>query len=246
MAVEDDVRNANVARNSAVTPNRLGLRFDPHGRTAHVMAFGPSLKRTWPVAAMARARGEDVFTMSGSHKFMIERGVIPVAHMDCDPRPHKLAMMGTPHKDVKYWIASCCAPEYVDTIVPFDHALWHSYNGTPSREAFTIDPDYPIMVVGGGSIGLRALSVLYCRGYRHFEVHGMDCCFEDDEHHAGKHLGKNLEGAPVKCGERWFTANAVMIVYARYFQKQVKMMPDATFAFHGDGLLKAMVLEGAK
>ncbi len=243
-AVDDLTRNENVKINCAKNSNRLALDMEPHDRTAHIACFGPSLIQTWPQLAIARATGHSIYSVSGSHKFLIDRDVIPFAHMDCDPRPHKVAMLGEPHKNVQYWLASCVDQSYLDKIYGYDVSLWHSYNGKASREAFKIDPSQR-MIVGGGSIGLRAMSVLYCRGYRTFEIHGMDCSFHEDEHHAGDHLGKNHDGIPVKCGDRWFKANAVMLLYARYFRKQLAIMKDAKINLHGDGLLQHMMKLGA-
>jgi hypothetical protein len=48
----------------------------------------------------------------------------------------------------------------------------------------------------------------------------------------------------VKCGERWFETSAVLILYARFFYKQLTMMPDAVIHLHGDGLLQHMMGEG--
>jgi hypothetical protein len=242
-AVTDDLRNENVKHNSARISARLEICLPPHDRIAHLVCFGPSTRKTWPIAAMAKARGEDVFTVSGSHQFLIDRGVIPTAHMDCDPRPHKAFQLGEPHKDVEYWLASCVDPVYLDRLEGHTVKLWHSYNGIASRVAFQIDPGQK-MIIGGGSIGLRAMSILYARGYRHIEIHGMDCSF-DGGSHAANHLGKQQIAVSVKCGERWFDASGVMVSYARFFHKQLSMMSDCIINLHGDGLLQHMQKTGA-
>lgn len=239
-AVGDDVRNANVRINCEKIKDRLDIKIAAHDRAAHLACYGPSLEQSWPSLALARARGEDIFSVSGAHKFLLDRSIVPLAHLDCDPREHKVGMIGEPCRDVQYWLASCVNPSYLDRLDGYDVKLWHSYNGKASMEAFTIDPGHK-MIVGGGSIGLRAMSVLYCRGYRYFEIHGMDCSFIDDKHHAGPHTGNNKDAVPVKCGERWFSANAVMLLYAGYFRKQLELMKGATVSLHGDGLLQHMM-----
>jgi hypothetical protein len=243
-AVDDELRNKKVRTNSARLSKRLEINIKPHDRVANLVCYGPSLKNTWPSLMLAKAAGQDIFSVSGSHDFLIEHGITPTAHMDCDPRPHKVQMLSAPNHGVKYWLASCVDPSYLDKLDGYDVSLWHSYNGVKSKEAFEIDPGHR-MIIGGGSIGLRAMSVLYCRGYRKFEIHGMDCCFLNSEHHAGDHKGKNHDAVPVKCGDRWFQANAVMILYARYFPKQIALMPDAAINLHGDGLLQHMTKLGA-
>lgn len=239
-AVSNDERNNNVEENCKRIAARLDLKVPAHDRVAHLAAFGPTLRDSWPSLALAKARGEDVFSVSGAHDFLIERNILPTAHMDCDPRPHKAQMM-TPHREVRYWLASCISPAYLDKLDGYDVTLWHSYNGEESKAGVLKADPGQRMIIGGGSIGLRALSVLYCQGYRYFEIHGMDCCFKDGEHHAGTHLGTNHQAAPVKCGDRWFQANAVMLLYAKYFHKQMEMLPNATFTLHGDGLLQHMM-----
>ncbi len=244
-AVSDEDRNDQVRVNCVRLSKRLGINLPAHDRTAHLVCYGPSLNRTWPMVAMAKASGDDVFTVSGAHRFMLDHGVVPLAHIDCDPRPHKAAQIGEPHKGVAYWLASCISPAYLDKLEGHDVSLWHSYNGKASRIVFQLEPGQQ-MVVGGGSVGLRAMSILYARGYRRFEIHGMDCSFEDGEAHAGEHLGKPLEAVPVKCGERWFQSSAAFVLYARFFHKQLSMMPDAEIHLHGDGLLQHMQKTGAE
>lgn len=243
-AVADTERNDNVRRNINTTSKRLGLREPAHDRVAVLACYGPSLRETWPHIAMAQVAGADVFTVSGSHQFLIDRGVIPLAHMDCDPREHKALQFGAPDQRVKYWIASCVHPAYLTRLEGHDVTLWHSYNKEASREIFEMDPGHEL-VVGGGSIGLRALSVLYCRGYRKFEIHAMDSCSSaSGEHHADFHYASYPGVAEVKCGDRWFLATAIHIAYARYFFKSHKMLKGSTFNFHGDGLLAEMVKQG--
>jgi len=245
-AVADTERNDNVRANIATVNRRLGLHETPNDRVAVLACFGPSLRETWPHIAMAQVAGADVFTVSGSHQFLIDRGIVPVAHMDCDPREHKAYQFGTPDPRVQYWIGSCVHPTYLKRLAGHDVTLWHCYNKEASREIFTIDPGHE-MVVGGGSIGLRALSVLYCRGYRKFEIHGMDSCSSaSGEHHADFHYAKYPGTAEIRCGDKWFLATAIHVAYARYFFKSQKMLKGATFNFHGGGLLAEMVKECQK
>jgi uncharacterized Rossmann fold enzyme len=49
-----------------------------------VVCFGPSLVDTWEQIKGFR----HVMSCSGSHKFLIERGIIPEFHVEVDPRAH--------------------------------------------------------------------------------------------------------------------------------------------------------------
>lgn len=245
-ATGNDERNANVRANCASVTKRLDISVPKHDRKAIVVCAGPSLIETWPYIAMERDTA-DVFTTSIAHKFLLDRNVVPVAHLDCDPREHKARQFGEPDARVQYWLASCVHPSYVGRLAGFDLSLWHSFNGKESQPVVAeVDPTNQ-MVVGGGSVGLRALSVLYCRGYRAFDIHGMDCSYADDgTDHCGEHLGKRADTVTTICGGRVFKSTPVHIAYARYFFKSQKMLKGATFNLYGDGLLVEMVRQGLK
>lgn len=255
-AVSNDERNENVRLNCARIKERVGeardgLKYIPNDRTAVLVCFGPSLKDTWPMVAMNQNDPKaDIFTVSAAHKFMIDKGVIPYAHIDCDPRSHKAVQIGKPNKEIKYWLASCIHPDYLDKLEGHEVALWHSYNGPDSKMAIHVNAPGENMVLGGGSVGLRAMSVLFAKGYRKFIIHGMDASNRDGEAYAGLHLGKEKKSAKVKCGDRWFDTSAVLILYCRFFFKQIEMLtqtdPNTSFQLCGDGLLQHMIKTGEK
>lgn len=245
MAVSHENRLLQVLENIARVPDRLTelhkLKHEENDRKAVLICFGPSLKQSWPAAALSQwDEKTDLFTVSAAHKFMIERGVIPKAHIDCDPRPHKVTQMGDAHPAVEYWLASCIHPSYIDHVGGGKRtALWHAYNGDPSLDVLEHEPGQRL-IVGGGSVGLRSLSLLYHLGYRRFEVHGMDCSFtETGKQWAGEHHGKIKDEVEITLGDgRTFLTAPALILYFRYFFKQLFWMHDATVDLHGDGMLQ--------
>ena len=70
------------------------LRTDP----CAIVCFGPSLNETWEKVRDFKY----IFSCSGSHKFLLERGIVPTWHVEVDPRQHKVALLGPPHPDVTY------------------------------------------------------------------------------------------------------------------------------------------------
>lgn len=253
MAVSYDQRHENVMRNIARVPDRLTmpglLKHAENDRRAVIVCFGPSLQTTFgSIIIDALDEKTDVFTVSAAHKFMIERGVIPYAHIDCDPRPHKITQMGEAHPDVEYWLASCIHPDYIDHVAGGKHtALWHAYNGETSMEVLKHERGQR-MIVGGGSVGLRSMSLLYHLGYRRIEIHGMDCSFrESGKQWAGEHHGKIKDELEVTLPDgRVFLTAPALILYYRYFRKQLSCMTDADVRLHGDGMLQhAMRLRNA-
>lgn len=255
-AVENDVRLEQARVNCLTTP----LRLVPHdkaseafrplkGRAAHLLCSGPSLRDTYQVAL--EAEGADIFTTSVAHEFIARRGAIGsvLAHIDADPREHK-GLQINPVASVQYWLASCCHPSYVRRCVEAEAFvwLWHAYNGESSLPIIMLPSERrQRMIVGGGSTGLRAMSLLYYLGYREIHVHGMDGCYSaDGADHVEKHLGKNPEGAEVMAHGRWFLTTGALLLYSKYFFKQLQWMPDANVHMHGDGLTQHLWRSGVK
>lgn len=237
-AWDEKTRFEHIKSNCVKVSDRLSDDHAAHDRTAVLVCYGPSLKNTWRIAAITQG---DIFTVSGAHGFLLSRGVVPFVQIDCDPRPHKAAQFGTPHPDVKYWLGSCVHPDYLDRLKGHSVALWHLHNGQESADnIWSIKPD-AWLCVGGGSVGLRSISLLYSQGYRHFEIHGMDCSLKAGELYAGTHLGKQRTTMSIRCGERWFESTLSMIDYARQFLDDLRLWEGATFRVHGDGLLAHMI-----
>jgi hypothetical protein len=256
-AVLDDVRAANVRSNSAFFPHRLTPTADQmqdmprmgetpimpeNGRTAILVCYGPSLMDTWgAVAIEADARCADVITCSGAYRFLRDRGITPMAHIEVDPRIHKLRQIQPLEPGTEFWLASCLHTEWQNALPKDQAKLWHAYNGSKSTEAVVeVDPGRG-EICGGGSVGVRSIGLLYFLGYRHIVIHGMDSSFSDDhQHHAGPHGGKTLTEIEVRVKGRKFLTSPAFIAYARYFGELVQMIPDARIELAGDGMLQTM------
>lgn len=200
----------------------------PHERTASLYCYGPSLKDTVSdIHGPGEVRFGDVVTVSGAHDFLVERGIVPEYHIECDPRRHK-GMMLTPNDETKYLMASCVHPDVIRKVG--NPILWNIAD-----------------VPGGGSVGLRAIPLLYCLGYRKFVVHGMDLSFRDGEFHAGKHTGDvPIQVIEVECKGRLFKTSLPLMRYMDCFQKYVQphigdSPAKIQIELRGDGLLKHWV-----
>lgn len=223
-----------------------------HDRPMVLCAFGPSLRAHWQRAISTPG---DVFTCSGAHDFLLEKGALPFAHCECDPRPHKAKFLTRPQKDVRYYIASCCHPTMLDQLAGFDVRLWHldsadgEYVEVLREFAKRAGRADAFMLGGGSTIGLRAISVAWALGYRHFHVFGMDCCFEPgDVRHAGEHYGKPPKQIlDVRVNGRWFRTSAALIYAAKNFINTLNDMAalrpgEFEFFFYGDGMLENMLV----
>lgn len=264
-ALTDNERFEHAQYSTTVTDKRVRPlvnekgEYLTHGRRAIIVAYGPSLRETWPeiLAEKRLCQGEaDIITMSGSHDFLLRRDIVPDYHVECDPRAHKAQNITRPNTGVKYYIASCCHPDLINKLKYFDLSLWHLMNG---NESFRITDEIESernepLVCGGGSVGLRSIALFYGLGYRQFTIYGMDCAFgrakdgspvcKDDkevQRWAGAHKGKKKDVIKVRVGEKWFLTSPVDVTYTRHFVDTAQRSEGASFSFIGEGLLSEMI-----
>lgn len=263
--LDDDERFEHTKANCAVISKRFRPPLTDAGepiindRRAVIVGFGPSLQDTWPNIMGEKRLSDceaDIVSMSGSHDFLLRRGVVPDYHVECDPRAHKALNINAPHDAVKYYIASCCHPDLIEKLRGRDVTLWHLMNGQASyRIGEDIESERnEVMICGGGSVGLRSIALFYALGYRKFSIYGMDCSFsrglskeqahdmakEDVRQWAGFHKGKKKTPIAVGCAGKWFVTSPVDVTYTRHFFDTVQRSDGANFNIYGDGLLQEM------
>lgn len=207
----------------------------PHDRRAILACYGPSLK-DYIEKLKEEAPDCDVFSVSGSHDYLIEHGIIPNYHVECDPRPHKSIHI-TPRPEITYLLAASCHPDLFNKMDPANVRLWHAEEHIRVRDELKNEAPN---VAGGGSVGLRAIGALYVMGYRNITLYGMDCSFEDagEKQHAGKHAGKRQDVCLNNIEGRDFYTSPVLMTYAANFFDMVKVRPDISWRIYGDGMLQ--------
>ncbi len=215
----------------------------PHERQAILACYGPSLM-DYLVRLKEEAPDCDVVSVSGSHDYLIENGIVPRYHVECDPRPHKAAQV-TPQKGITYLLAASCHPDLFAKMDGMDVRLWHCEEHIRVRDELN---NQAPNIAGGGSVGLRSIGALYFMGYRNITIYGMDCSFEDEgkTQHAGKHGGKIQETCITTIEDRHFVTSPVLMTYAANFFDMVKQRPDVKWRIYGDGLLQNWVRYATK
>lgn len=242
-AVDVDKRWDQVVASCARFPGRIEPS-GAHSRRAIVVCYGPSLAATVDILKREAAlEGVDVFSVSGSHDFLLQNGIVPKYHIECDPRPHKADNIAKAHPDTTYLIASCCAGPLFDKLEGADVKLWHIGCGEHSiRLVDELGADSATMISGGGSVGLRSIPLLYGLGYREMYFFAMDCSFADngEKQWAGKHAGKRQDLCQVQCGEQTFFSSPQLLTYATNFFETIQKTQDITYRLYGEGLLQSM------
>lgn len=154
-----------------------------NSKTLCIVGGAPSLKDNLVELRKRMRLGNHVLTTNGSLKFLHSRTLVPDFHAQFDARPESAQFVGP---DVKYFIGSMSDPSVFDVLKDRQVTVWHG--GFDLDEQLKILEPYnhkPIVVVGGGStIGIRALTLGYHMGYRKFVMFGVDSCFHSEKHHA--------------------------------------------------------------
>ncbi len=210
-----------------------GTRDDPIA----VVCYGPSLQDTWEQIREFKY----IITCSGSHKFLVERGIIPTWHVEVDPRPHKVELLGPPHKDVIYLPASACHPKYFDHLEGYDVRLWHVFDS--GEDAARVLPRGEWAITGGSNVGLRAMTIARFFGFTNQHIFGMDGCEGKVERHkhAGPHpLHDDTDYSYCEYEGKTYRTMTNLLECARQTFHELDQMPDVKATFYGEGLVQAM------
>jgi uncharacterized Rossmann fold enzyme len=203
-----------------------------------LVASAPSVKGQLELIKKIKAAGSPIVAIKGAHDWLIDNGVIPDYALAIDPQEHRIAFY-KPQPNVHYMIASQCHPAMFDNLDGYQVTLWHPYVKKGQ------DRPKNCMLIGGGTTsGLRAISLFYVLGYRQFELFGFDSCND------GNLLRVNGEG--LKDGDKLievkidpqgetFYCNTAMALQAEHFQTYYDYLPDATFNGYGRGLIQAII-----
>lgn len=199
-----------------------------------VVGFGPSLNETWEKVKDFKY----IFSCSGSHKFLLERGIVPTWHVEVDPREHKVALIGTPHKDVTYLIASTCHPKVLDHLEGYNVKLWHVFD--TEAEGIRTLPHGEWALTGGCDVGLRAMTIARFFGFTDLHLFGIDGSSPiQEKRHADTHP-KAFKLEAVEQNGRTFYSSAGMLAAAQGIWHELNQMPDVKPTFYGDGLIQEM------
>lgn len=168
--------------------------------TVSIVGFGPSLVDTWKDIT------RPCITVSGAHDFLVDKGVYPDFHAECDGREHKTKHLERPNGFTTYLIATICNPRVWEILDGCKVVTWHNANGKHIVNWIGENDPGTIMVAGGSVVGMSAIHLAGLMGYRKFRLFGFDGNFRDGKRHAGPHYGppqKVIEREV--CGRKWET-----------------------------------------
>ena len=231
------LRDEQIKQAVARVPGRIQPSYEKRPEPVAVVGFGPSLNDTWEQIRQFPF----IITCSGSHRFLIDRGIIPNWHIEVDPRAHKIILLGKPHPDVEYLVSSTCHPDYFTHLSGFNVKLWHVFDA--SEDGKRLLPHGEWALTGGCDVGLRALTIAAFLGFRDLHVFGLDGSSKgpDCVRHAAAHPnGKQVSSYCDYEGTRYWTTPG-MLEAARQTIHELKQMPAVRTKFYGEGLTQALV-----
>lgn len=222
-----------IPSNCARLKKRLDYPFGSLEEPAAIVGYGESLHQTWEHIKRFRI----IFTCSGSHQFLLERGIVPTYHVDSDPRAYKAKLVGTPHPSVTYLPASICHPDYFDLLERYEISnvyLWHLLFFEP--EIYALLPKGEWLLTGGNTVGSRTMKIARLLGYADQHLFGFDGCAG----YAGVHYNgsRTLKRCDYDGKTYWTTYNWAS--HAQMLFTDLDRMPETRTTFYGEGLVQAM------
>jgi uncharacterized Rossmann fold enzyme len=202
-----------------------------------LVASGPSVAGQIDVIR-EMAKTSKIVAIKDAHDWLISQGVIPDYALAIDPQEHRISFH-TPHKAVEYMIASQCHKAMFDNLEGHNVTIWHPYVMKGQDR-----PKNTMLIGGGTTSGLRAISLFYVLGYRQFALFGFDSCNDGGKlrvNGSGLKPGDQLTEIRIEQNGETFYCNASMALQAEHFQTYYDYLPDAQFYGFGHGLIQAII-----
>ena len=236
---------------------RIAMTADPELRAAPLRiveqpkeggiilaASGPSLAEHLPELKALYESGMPVMSVSGSHDWLIERGIIPSFHAVVDGRKRVADYISNPHPDCTYLVASQAHPVIWGYLAKSGAKvlLWHTDDDRDeTRETVRKHHQKFLFIKAGCTVGMASLQILNLLGWREVHCFGMDGCFKGKEHHVDGRDKWTVPARRAMVGAKEFLLDVWMVGQAQDFQKILGFYSSrgAPFdlRFYGEGLL---------
>lgn len=228
------LRNEQIRAALARPVGRIQAATVPRGEPIAVVGFGPSLADTWEEVRRFRY----VISCSGAHRFLVEHGIVPTWHVEVDPRPHKVALIGVPQASTEYLIASTCASAVFDLLAAHSVKLWHVFD--PSDEGRRMLPPGEWAILGGCDVGLRSIAMAAFLGFSDLHIFGLDGSGRASSH-ADAHPNAVRKFSACEYDGVTYQTTPALLEAARQMQHELDQLPRVRPTFYGDGLIQHMM-----
>lgn len=248
---EHETIKAQVKINSAKGYTEV-VPFEKQGTPVMILAGGPSMNDYVGEIIEKRKNGMKLVTVNNAYNWALEHSLEPSAQIMVDAREFNKRFISRVVPDCKYMLASQCHPAVFESIPKEQVWMWHSalsedlVRYIEELKGPNADPWYP--VIGGSTVMLRALPLLFMLGYSKFDIYGFDSCILNGEHHAYKQEENDgITELQTICGGRVFRTHPWMASQAQEFLDLMQIMAEhIELQVHGDGLIAHVIRVAAE
>lgn len=209
----------------------------PHDGHAVIIGGAPSLADTKSEISARSDNGQDIFATNNTFKYLRTHGVLADYHVMLDARKENADFVPA---TANCLYASQCHPAVFKRAREKNCSvrIWHSFAENMDN---LIGKEPCILVAGGSSVGIKAMILAYCMGYRQIHLYGMDSCYRDEENHAYKQpLNDKERIIDVFFKDKMYKCAPWMATQIEEFRDiaAVLVKDGCTITVHGEGLLQ--------
>ena len=236
--VEDSIIEDNINYAYTLQHEMLANQYmKPHDSELCIVGGGPSLKNRLFELKLKQEAGCVLWALNGTFNYLINNGITPDALVILDGRPENADFI--PDAATTLLLASQCAPSLFKKAETTGSKIiiWNSYLTGMEK---LLDKRKAALISCGSTVGLNALALAQCFGFKSLHLFGYDSSYEGDENHAYQQ--------PLNNGERVLEATCDGLTFkcAPWMVTQVEEFKDRApnlikqgmqFHFHCEGLL---------
>lgn len=239
--IPDWLRDAQIQMNCERYEDRIQIAKEMIKEPIALVCFGNSLNDSWEHIKKFKY----VMSCSGSHKFLMDRGITPTYHVEVDPRSHKIKLIGDKiSPETTFLMASCCHQDVFKHLEKYNAkiVLWHTYSGEKKEKLPLIYPRGEWVSTGGANVGLRAMVLARMLGFTDIHMFGMDGSFPaGGNSHADYHPNAQKNYIIAEFDGKEYATTTAFLECARSITHEMEQLPDVNFTFYGKGLVQDMV-----
>lgn len=193
-----------------------------------IVGGGPSLVTMLDELRAHQRDGMLVFATNGAHDYLVEREIIPDAHVIIDARPENARFISKRARS--YFLASQCHPDIFAKAKGHVTIVHMNTRGVLNSIPQSLKPIN--LISSGSTVGLAAIAIAYCLGYRSLYVYGMDSSYEEQRHAYPQGLNDHDRVVEAIAGGKKFKCAPWMIAQVEHFQKLAAELAAADCEIH--------------
>ena len=219
--------------------------YETQDKVIGLVVGGQTLEETFPDLLEKRKNGMPVVSVNGSHKYCMERGLVPSAMVMLDSREFNNRFVTPIAKDCKYFISSQCHPSVFDRLEDCGSKvwIWHCAGDTDNEDLLKEQyGDKYFTIMGGSTVTLRAIHLFRMLGFSKFEVYGFDSCIIGQHHAYEQKENDDEQVIDVMVADKEFRCTAAHYHQAKEFVQMIaKTGEHYDLAIHGGGLISHII-----